>query len=106
MNVVPISMVKAEADAIYIFNFFMRKTLENILENKAVAFSAWSGMTGVQIKGTTEYLTKGSEFTKMVDWVASENPARMVLGVIKITPHELFDVSPGKNIPTDDLALS
>lgn len=106
VNVVPISMVKADPDAIYIFNFFMEKTLENIKHNQNISFTCWTGMSGVQIKGEVEYITEGELFTELVAWVKTQNPDRVVLGVLKITPQEIFDISPTKDISPADLLLT
>ena len=107
VNVVPVSMIKVQPDgSIWLFDFFMNKTVENIQANNAVALTCWSGMTGVQVKATTRYLTNGTEFTEAVAWVATQNPDRVVKGLLELTPTEVHDISPGGGFSAADLQLS
>lgn len=93
LNVVPVSMARATADEIWLFNFFMGKTIKNIEANEEVALSAWSGLAGVQVKGTAVHETSGERFEAAVAWVREHNPSRTTKGVVVITPTAAFDIS-------------
>lgn len=105
INVVPVSMIKVNQDSIWLFDFFMDKTVANLQSNSDVALTAWTDMTGVQLKAAASYYTSGPAFAEAVAWVATQNPARVVKGLIVLTPTEVFDISPGGAYSTDDLAL-
>ncbi len=96
INVVPVSSIKIEDGKIILVNYFMEKTLENILSNTAVALVAWSKMIGYQIKGSAEYYTSGDVFDRVVAWIKETIPSRIVKGVIVITPTEIHDIAPDK----------
>ncbi len=66
INVVPVSMIKVADEAIWLFDFFMDKTVKNIQTEPKVALTAWTGMTGVQIKGVITYITSGEDFEEAV----------------------------------------
>lgn len=93
INVVPVSMVRIVDNQIWLFNFFMGKTIKNIQENPLVALSCWDGLCGVQIKASVEYMTEGDQFEEAVTWVAEKNPDRVVRGLLILTPTGGFDVS-------------
>jgi len=97
LNVVPVSSVKIVNGNIWFINYFMEKTLQNILENKNVAFVCWRKMMGYQIKGTVSYKTEGSDFDKAVLWIREILPDRVVKGLIILEPNEIFDISPTKD---------
>jgi predicted pyridoxine 5'-phosphate oxidase superfamily flavin-nucleotide-binding protein len=97
LNVVPISSVKIVDGQIWLINYFMEKTLENILENQEVALVCWSGMFGYQIKGQAVYVEEGESFEQAKQWVKEILPERIVKGLVIITPKELFDIAPTKN---------
>ena len=95
-NVVPVSSLRVEGDAIVLVNYFMEKTLENILAHNQVALVAWSKMIGYQVKGTAEYQTSGNLFESIVAWVAETIPGRVVKGILVITPIQIHDIAPDK----------
>lgn len=97
LNVVPISSVKIVDGQIWLINYFMEKTLENILKNQEVALVCWSGMFGYQIKGQATYVEEGESFEQAKQWVKEILPERIVKGLVIITPKELFDIAPTKN---------
>lgn len=41
LNVVPVSSIKIIEGKIWLINYFMDKTLSNILENRSVALAGW-----------------------------------------------------------------
>lgn len=96
LNVVPVSSINVFDGKIVLVNYFMEKTLLNILSNDQVALVAWSGMIGYQIKGKAEYQTSGEIFEKVVSWIKETIPDRVVKGVIVISPTEIFDIAPDK----------
>ncbi len=84
-------------DKIWLINYFMDKTLSNILENKSVALVCWRKMMGYQIKGVVSYATSGQDFDEAVKWIKSILPDRVVKGLIILTPNEIHDISPTKD---------
>ncbi len=97
LNVVPVSSIKIVNGKIWLINYFMDKTLSNILEDEKVALVCWRKMMGYQIKGKTSYVTEGEDFDEAVKWIKSILPDRVVKGLIILTPEEIHDVSPTKN---------
>lgn len=105
LNVVPVSMIRVLPAAIWLFDFFMDKTAENIKTSPQIALTTWSGMKGIQIKGTASYITEGSLFLEAVDWVKAQNPERITKALIVINPERIYDISPGGTFTTTDLSL-
>ena len=97
LNVVPVSSIKIIEGKIWLINYFMDKTLSNILENRSVALVCWRKMMGYQIKGVVSYVTSGQDFDEAVKWIKSILPDRVVKGLIIITPNEIHDISPMKD---------
>lgn len=106
INVVPVSMIKVNDSTIWLFDFFMQKTANNIKANPEVALTIWTGMTGLQIKGQAEYITNGGDFEEAVAFVASQNPSRVVQGLIVLTPSNIYDISPGGSFKLEELNLA
>lgn len=103
LHVVPVSKIKVVDNKIWLVNYFMGKTIENIRINPYVSVACWQGLAGYQIKGPVEYVTDGAIFSAMVEEAATEFPDRVVKGVLVISPEEVFDVSataerPGEKI--------
>lgn len=96
-NVVPVSTIKIVTGKIILVNYFMDKTLANILENNHVTLVAWSDMYGYQVKGVAEYKTSGNWFNEIVVWVKEILPERIVKGIIIIDPKEVYDIAPTKD---------
>ncbi len=97
LNVVPVSSIKIIEGKIWLINYFMDKTLSNILENRSVALVCWRKMMGYQIKGVASYITSGQDFDEAVKWIKSILPDRVVKGLIIIIPNEIHDISPTKD---------
>lgn len=97
INVVPVSSIKILDNEIWLINYFMDKTLQNIKENPEVSLVCWLDMMGFQIKGEIEYLENGDKFEKAVTWIKETLPERVVRGLLILKPKEIFDVSPSKN---------
>ena len=99
LHVVPVSTAKVANDKILLVNYFMGKTLENILENPDVSLACWRGLEGFQIKASVEYLTEGDHVDSIKKWVAEILPDRIVRGVLELTPYEVYDVSATSDRP-------
>jgi predicted pyridoxine 5'-phosphate oxidase superfamily flavin-nucleotide-binding protein len=105
INVVPVSMIKVTENSIWLFDFFMDKTARNTQADQACALTAWTDMKGVQIKAVVTYDTTGTYFDEAVSWVATQNPNRIVKGLLILKPVQIFDISPGGAFTADDLAI-
>lgn len=98
VNVVPVSVVRMVGDKIHLHDFFMQKTTINICEAPRAALALWSGLKGVQIKGTTLYEVEGERFEESKQWIAENHPHRELRGLIIFTPEEVYDVSAEKEL--------
>lgn len=106
LNVVPLSMVKVnDGSTIWLFNFFMDKTVKNLAAEPFVALTCWSALRGVQIKGDATYTTSGTDFDAAANWVASQNPKRVIKGLIALVPTEIYDISPGGAFSPEELQV-
>lgn len=95
VNAVPVSTVFVRDGRIWLVNYFFKKTAENIQSNDRVAFTCWSGFEAAyQIKGKVEYVTAGDDFEEIQQWAAETYPDRRVNALLKITPEEVYDISP------------
>ena len=106
VNVIPVSMIKVNEDSIWLFDFFMEKTSSNLAVNKEVALTAWTDMTGVQIKAEATYVTEGADFNNAIEWVSTQNPDRVTKGLIVLKPITIFDISPGGAFEAGDLKVT
>ncbi len=97
INAVPVSSITVRNGSIWLINYFMDKSLSNMLSNNNVSLVCWKKMIGYQIKGTVSYLTEGKEFDEAVAWIQSLLPERVVKGLIILSPKEIYDVSPTKD---------
>lgn len=95
VNVVPVSMARVVGDEVWLFNFFMNKTIAAIAHQPRVALACWEGLSGIQLKGHVRYETTGAQFENAVAYVASKKPARVVRGLLILSPTECFDISAG-----------
>jgi len=93
LNVVPVSTVRVNIESVWLFNFFMDKTVRNIAEAPTVALACWDDLTGIQLRATAEYFTKGKVFTEAAAWVAPKHPDRTLRGVLVLTPTACYDVT-------------
>lgn len=106
LNVVPLSMVKVNDDStIWLFNFFMDKTVKNLAAEPFAALTCWSALRGVQIKGDAAYATSGTDFDAAAKWVTSQNPKRVIKGLIALVPTEIYDISPGGAFSAEELRI-
>ncbi len=94
LNVVPVSMVIEDGGKLVICDCFMQKTRQNAQGNGTAALALWTGMAGVQIKGTIGYETNGEYFDRYTDWLKEKHPERILQGVVILTPTEEHDLAP------------
>lgn len=97
INVVPVSTVRVVGNKILLMNYFLHKTLENLLEEPWAAFACWKGLEGYQIKGTIEYIADGEQFEEAKRWIVENVANRTLLGLLIMTPQEVHNISPGEN---------
>ena len=100
VNVVSVSVVAVTAEAIYLYDFFMGKTSENLQAESSVALAVWSGLVGVQVKATAEYVTTGDMFDAATTEMLERFPDRTLRGVIVLTPQTVYDISAGETAGT------
>jgi len=105
INVVPVSMIRVNESSIWLFDFFMNKTAHNACATSTCALTAWEDMKGIQIKGDVTYVTDGESFDEAVNWVQTQNPDRVVKGLLIIDPTAIFDISPGGAYTADELGI-
>lgn len=97
INVVPVSTIKIVDDEIWLIDYFMDKTVRNILENEDVSLVAWKDLFGYQLKCKAEYEVAGEKFNKAVKFVKEILPERIVKGLLILKIEEVFDIAPTKN---------
>lgn len=95
INVVPVSVITVTSSHIYLYDFFMNKTAANVQANPSVALSAWTGLAGVQVKATAEYVTEGELFSAEKAKMQEQFPERTLRGVLVLTPSQAYDISVG-----------
>lgn len=104
LNVVPVSVVEFTEDfKIIFFNFFMDKTVTNIIPSQYgnrgtnhAAFTYWSGNQGRQLKGNVEYINDGDFFESKREYINANYPHLSQVdlrGVIVFEVEEVFDIS-------------
>ncbi len=94
INVVPVSTIRVVDGKIWLINYFFKKTLENILEQPAVALVCWKGFDGFQIRANVEYCDAGTQFEEARAWIGGILPDRIVKGLLILTPKEVYYISP------------
>lgn len=105
INVVPVSMIRVNESSIWLFNFFMNKTAHNACTSSTCALTAWKDTKGIQVKGNVKHLTSGKSFDDAVDWVHTQNPDRVVKGLLIIEPTAIFDISLGGFYTAEELSV-
>jgi len=95
LNAVPVSVVQVHDYQIWLFDFFMHKTVANIQVNSQVSLVFWSGLQGYQIKGRANYQTAGTDFEQAKQYVAKHYPERTLKGLLVLSVDEVWDVSVG-----------
>ena len=95
VNVVPVSVINIVEDSIYLYDFFMGKTVKNLCASPAVALTAWSGLEGIQVKATATYHNSGIKFEAAVTAMKTQFPDRILRGLIILMPTVVYDISAG-----------
>lgn len=97
LNLVPISVWEVHGEEIFMFDFFMAKTAENIKVDPTAAITCWRDFVGLQIKVNAVYETAGEEYDAAVIRMKERFPDRTLSGLIRLTPTAVYDVAPGAN---------
>lgn len=97
INVVPVSLVRIVDEKIWLIDFFMEKTVRNLMKNPRASLACWKDTMGYQIKGSVEYLQQGTLYNQACQWVATIKPDKKLKGLIVFTPEEIFDIAPAKD---------
>lgn len=96
INVVPVSTINIVEEEIVLVDYFMEKTVSNILENENISLVAWKDLFGYQLKCKARYEKEGKLFSEMVDFVKQTLPDRVVKGILILKIEEVFDIAPTK----------
>ncbi len=94
INAVPVSVVTKDGDALILYDFFMGKTVTNIKATGTVVVTAWGGLAGIQVKGQACYESSGDSYNNAVTVMRGRFPERTLRGIIRMSPHAVFSVSP------------
>ncbi len=93
LNVVPVSSLEVIDDQIWLFDFFMNKTAQNIESEAEVALVCWTGAKGYQFKGKAQQFYDGEQFDAALAIAAIKFPNRKLQGLIIITVNKIWNVS-------------
>lgn len=97
-NVVPILWKTIlDDETILLLDNFMKKTRENIQENKKVCVSFWNANSGeaYKIKGTAKYYQEGTIYEKGKAFMQSKRPGNSPKGVVEIKIEEIYTIKSG-----------
>lgn len=94
-HAIPISTVRVMDEEIWLFNYFMGITTENIKTNPKVSFVAWTGLEGVHVDAEVEYHEDGEIFDEAVKWIAENAPTRTLKGLLVLKPTGFSGVRAG-----------
>lgn len=93
VNVVPVSVVEVSNTDIVLFDFFMNKTIQNVVAEPTASLSCWNGLTGVQIKCDVVRVTDGERLAAAQEAMAVQFPERTLRGLLVLTPTAYYDSS-------------
>jgi hypothetical protein len=98
INVIPVSTIKLVDNKIWLINYFMGKTVKNILENKQAVLTCWKKLEGYKLKCKAEYISdlENENFIQAKKWISEILPERIVKGLLVLEVTEIFDVSADK----------
>lgn len=105
MNVIPVSSLRVVGETIQLYDFFMRKTVENIASDDEVALACWNGFAGVQVRARVTYIDHGDVFDEASGWAKQIFPDRTLKGVLVLQPTAAFDVSVSLEAPGAELVV-
>lgn len=95
LNVVPVSVVSVSEHELHCYDFFMQKTAAHAKAGGPVAFTAWDGFAGVQVKGEVRYHNEDAVFADAQAAMHERFPERILRGVLVISVTEILNVSVG-----------
>lgn len=101
-HAIPISTVLVKDEEIWLFNYFMGITVENIKENPKVSFVAWTGLEGVHVDAEVDYHEDGEIFEEGVTWIAENEPTRTLKGLLILKPTGFSGVRAGTPFAIED----
>lgn len=93
VNVVPVSVVQVTSEQIMLYDFFMGKTVENILAVDEVSLACWRGVSGIQIKARARYVNDAATVAMAQAELSAQYPERVVRGVLLLEPKAVYSVS-------------
>lgn len=98
-NAVPVaSIMVKDPETILIGDNFFKKTAENARRpNCCVVVTSWVGTEGYQVKGIGNYVTNGSDYETMKQFIKAMNPNLPAKGCIVMKVTDVFNVAPGPN---------
>lgn len=84
-------------ETLVVGDFFMKKTMENILENGRASFSVWEQdpREGYRFTGSARYLTKGPEYDLANGEMHKAKPDMNFKGVAVIRVERVYDIKSG-----------
>ncbi len=97
-NIVPIHWkILLDDETILLLDNFMKKTKENIQENKKVCISFWNTEPeeAYKIKGTAKYHKEGITYEKGKEFIQSKRPGQNPKGVVEIKIEEIYTIKSG-----------
>ena len=97
-NVVPIHWkMILDDETILLLDNFMKKTKQNIQENKKVCVSFWNPEPeeAYKIKGTAEYYREGPIYEKAKEFMHLKRPEQTPKGAIEIKVEEIYSIKSG-----------
>jgi len=84
-------------ETLVVGDFFMKKTMENILENGRASFTVWeqNPREGYKFTGSARYLTKGPEYDHANTEMHKTKPDKNLKGVAVIRVEKVYDIKSG-----------
>lgn len=98
-NVAPKFLVKYDKDFIYLVDYVIGQTWENVKANPwaAVSFKDDESLTGYVFKGPVTLLTSGAEFNEIIDELHGKQLSltveRVIKGIQRGKKHENFEIA-------------
>lgn len=84
-----------EDDTIVVVDNYMKKTLQNILENPSVALLIRRDRESYQIKGRWHYLNSRPLYNAAAEWMEKKMAGFPAKGAVIIKPEKIYDSSSG-----------
>jgi len=103
-NAAPKFLLKIEDSYIYLVDYVIGKTCQNIKENPKVSLSFLDTetLTGYQVNGSVDILDKGNEYKKILDELLEKkidlSAKRIIEGISTGKTHQTFELSISERI--------